>query len=70
MAAAFLLIPLLGIRGAAITTTLTYTALFVYQWAVFHRITGIRLKQLVPNKADFDWIKAEIGNLLRRNSEE
>jgi O-antigen/teichoic acid export membrane protein len=70
MAAAFLLIPLLGIRGAAITTTLTYMALFVYQWAVFHRITGTQLKQLVPNKADFDWIKAEIGNLLRRNSEE
>ena len=33
----------LGIRGAAITTSLTYTALFVYQWIVFHKQTGSRL---------------------------
>ena len=35
---AFVLIPWLGIRGAAITTTLTYTALFVFQWIVFRRL--------------------------------
>ena len=37
LVSAFVLIPLLGIRGAAITTSLTYTALFVFQWLVFQR---------------------------------
>ena len=59
LAAAFLLIPKLGIHGAAITTTLTYMVLFVYQWVVFHRQTGSQLVQLLPNKEDWNWIKAE-----------
>jgi len=61
---AFVLIPLLGIRGAAITTTLTYTALFVYQWIVFHRLTGSRLKQLVITKDDWVWLTTEIKQLF------
>ena len=61
---AFILIPLLGIRGAAITTTLTYTALFVYQWIVFHRLTGSKLKQLVIAKDDWVWLTTEIRQLF------
>jgi O-antigen/teichoic acid export membrane protein len=61
---AFVLIPWLGIRGAAITTTLTYTALFVYQWMVFHRLTGSRLKQLVITKDDWVWVTTEIKQLF------
>jgi O-antigen/teichoic acid export membrane protein len=61
---AFVLIPWLGIRGAAITTTLTYTALFVYQWVVFHRLTGSRLKQLVITKDDWMWATTEIKQLF------
>lgn len=57
LVSAFILIPLLGIRGAAITTTLTYLALFVYQWIVFHKQTGSRLAQLVPNREDLEWLK-------------
>ena len=57
LVSAFILIPMLGIRGAAITTTLTYSALFVYQWIVFHRQTGSRLAQLVPNREDWEWVK-------------
>ena len=57
LVSAFILIPLLGIRGAAITTTLTYSALFVYQWIVFHKQTGSRLAQLVPNREDWEWVK-------------
>ena len=59
---AFILIPWLGIRGAAITTSLTYTALFIYQWVVFHKQTGSRLGQLIPTKEDFDWVKSEVRN--------
>ena len=61
---AFILIPWLGIRGAAITTTLTYTALFVYQWIVFHRLTGSRLRQLVITKDDLVWVTTEIKQLF------
>ena len=61
---AFVLIPWLGIRGAAITTTLTYTALFIYQWFVFHRLTGSKLKQLVITKDDWMWATTEIKQLF------
>ena len=61
---AFILIPLWGIRGAAITTTLTYTALFVYQWFVFHKHTGSRLWQLVPNKDDWGWVKTTVKGIF------
>lgn len=62
--AAFILIPALGIRGAAITTSLTYTALFVYQWIVFHKQTNCRLSQLIPNREDWEWVRDEIRGVL------
>ena len=62
--AAFTLIPALGIRGAAITTSLTYISLFVYQWIVFRKQTGCRLKQLIPSKEDFDWLKSTLKGLF------
>ena len=61
--AALLLIPRMGIQGAAVTTSLTYLALFVYQWVVFHRMTGSRLSELLPNRADGQWVKEEWQNL-------
>jgi len=64
LTAAFILIPYLGIKGAAITTTLTYTALFVYQWIVFHKYTGSRLYQLIPNCEDWGWVKTTIHELF------
>jgi len=35
LVSALVLIPWLGIRGAAITASLTYMAMFIYQWCVF-----------------------------------
>ena len=67
LVSAFVLIPMLGIRGAAITTTLTYTTLFVYQWIVFHKHTGCRIIQLIPNRQDWEWVKDEIGTLLKKS---
>ena len=64
LVSAFILIPWIGIRGAAITTTLTYSALFVYQWIVFHHLTGSRLRELVPIREDWEWLRAEIKGLL------
>ena len=64
LVSAFILIPLLGIRGAAITTTLTYMALFVYQWMVFHKQTGSRLSHLIPNKEDWEWVKTTVKGIF------
>ncbi len=61
---AFTLIPALGIRGAAITTTLTYTSLFVYQWIVFHKQTGSKIRQLIPNREDWEWVKTTIKGII------
>ena len=61
---AFILIPALGILGAAITTTLTYTALFVYQWIVFRKHTNCRLYQLIPNREDWEWVKTTMKSLF------
>ena len=65
---ALVLIPRLGIRGAAITGSLTYLALFVYQWSVFHHMTGSRLKELIVNKADWEWLKNETNIILGKNT--
>ncbi len=65
--AAFILIPALGIRGAAITTSLTYISLFVYQWIVFRKQTGCRMKQLIPNRQDWEWVKDEIRTILKKS---
>ncbi len=62
---AFLLIPRLGIQGAAITTSLTYLALFVYQWMVFRRLTNSCLSELLPDTSDWNWIKEEWRSLWR-----
>ena len=67
LVSAFVLIPWSGIRGAAITTTLTYTTLFVYQWFVFHQQTGYRIIQLIPNRQDWDWVKDEILTLFKHS---
>ena len=64
LVSAFILIPWLGIRGAAITTSLTYFALFVYQWIIFHKQTGSRLWQLVPNKDDWEWVKTTVKGIF------
>ena len=66
LVSAFILIPLLGIRGAAITTTLTYSALFVYQWIVFHKQTGSKLNQLILNQEDWNWVKAEWNRIVKK----
>ena len=67
LVSAFILIPWIGIRGAAITTTLTYTVLFVYQWFVFHQQTGCRIMQLIPNRQDWEWVKDEILTLFKHS---
>ena len=55
-----LLIPRLGIEGAAISFSITYLAIIVYQWLVFRRLTGVKMKELLLTKEDWTWFKEEI----------
>ena len=64
--AAFVLIPRLGTQGAAITTSLTYFAVMLYQWLVFRRMTHSRLSELLPNHSDWQWTKDEWKSLLKQ----
>ena len=63
----YLLIPWLGIAGAAISTSLTFAGIFVYQWIVFHKMTGITLSQLIPNKEDWEWAEEECRNIFKKD---
>ena len=64
--AVFTLIPALGIRGAAITTSLTYFSLFVYQWVMFRKQTGSKISQLILNQEDWMWVKNEWNRIVKQ----
>jgi O-antigen/teichoic acid export membrane protein len=60
-----LLIPRMGIEGAAISFSCTYLAIILYQWFVFRKLTGIRAKELLLTKDDWSWFKEELVKRLR-----
>ncbi|MBR4390942.1 MAG: polysaccharide biosynthesis C-terminal domain-containing protein [Bacteroidales bacterium] len=55
----FLMIPSMGIVGAAIAFSCTYTAIMLYQWFTFKRLTGVKAKDLLLTKEDWIWCKEE-----------
>lgn len=57
--ATFVLIPTMGITGAAISFSCTYGAIMLYQWFVFKRIAEVKAKDLLLTKDDWAWCKAE-----------
>jgi len=62
----FLLIPRYGLPGAAITASIAYCASTIYQIAVFHRLTGARLRHFLPNAADVDRLRTLWNRLVGR----
>ena len=52
LAIGYTLIPERGADGAAITASAAYTLAVIYQYLVFKRITGARLKHVLPNRLD------------------
>lgn len=60
-----LLIPRMGIQGAAISFSCTYFAIIIYQWLVFKKQTGVRAKELLLTKEDWSWFKEELLKQLR-----
>lgn len=55
-----LMIPRMGIEGAAISFSCTYLAIILYQWFVFKKLTGVKAKELLLTKDDWHWFKEEI----------
>lgn len=55
-----------GIAGAAISSSITFAASFVYHWTVFKKQTSVKIGDLLPNKEDLLWIKEEIGELFHK----
>ena len=55
---ATILIPLIGIVGAALTTSVSYTATVVYQYFIFKKQTGTKFSQWLLSSHDFiDFMK-------------
>ena len=63
----FILIPMIGIMGAAISFSFTYAAILIYQWFVFKRISGVKAKQLLLSKDEWEWCKAEFFAIFAKN---
>ena len=63
----FILIPRIGINGAAISFSCTYLAVMIYQWLVFKRITGVKAKDLLLTKEDWVWCKEEFFAIFAKN---
>lgn len=61
------LIPTLGISGAAISFSGTYFAIMLYQWFVFRRIAGVKAKDLLLTKDDWNWCKTEFFAIFAKN---
>ena len=64
-----LLIPRIGIKGAAISFSITYLAILLYQWLVFKRQTGVKWKELLLTKEDWVWFKEEIFAIFAKKLE-
>ena len=63
----FIMIPMWGIVGAAISFSCTYTAIMLYQWFKFKRITGVKAKELLLTKEDWIWCKEEFLAIFAKN---
>ena len=56
----FILIPILGIKGAALTTTLSYLVCICYLIIVFMRKTGVGLRDFKLRKSDFFLLRSAL----------
>lgn len=68
--ATFILIPMTGITGAAISFSFTYAAIMLYQWFVFKRMAGVKAKDLLLTKDDWMWCKAEFFAIFAKNKKD
>ena len=65
-----LLVPKFGIKGAALSASISYTSSLVYLYIMFARETHFRPIDYLPNREDIDRIKFEIKNLMKAKTKE
>lgn len=54
--AGYILIPIHGVVGAAISSSLAFTAMLVFSLIIFTRLTGARAIEFLLNKADWKYV--------------
>lgn len=64
----FLLIPHYGFKGAAITYSLSFSAMFIYMLFKFRQITGVGFQRFLISKTDFQLIFRVVRRFGRRAS--
>lgn len=52
-----ILIPLYGIVGAAVSTSIAFTAMLIFSLSVFMRQTSTTFLELIPNRNDWEYLK-------------
>lgn len=55
-------IPAYGITGAAISTSLAFTAMLAFSLLVFTRLTGTRFRDFIPDRNDYKYIRERIAS--------
>lgn len=63
-----LFIPLWGLTGAGIGTSLAYLATVVYQWFMFRKMTKTKLREMLPDRNDFRELMKAIRTLRSNNT--
>jgi O-antigen/teichoic acid export membrane protein len=62
--AALILIPLWGVNGAAAGVSLSYLVTSLHLYILFKKRTGMKLRELIPDKEDIIFIKSQIFRKL------
>ena len=65
----FILIPIYGVFGAAVTCSITYICMLLFSMAVFMKQTNAALVELLPAKEDWDELMKKARHLLKRKQE-
>ncbi len=56
----FILIPTHGVIGSAITSSIAFVAMLTFSVVLFSKQTSTRLREFIPNKQDFSYIREKI----------
>lgn len=56
----FILIPTHGVIGSAITSSIAFVAMLTFSVVLFSKQTSTRLREFIPNKQDFSYIRGKI----------
>jgi O-antigen/teichoic acid export membrane protein len=63
----FILIPMLGITGAGLTSSIAYSAGMIYQLIVFKYMTQVGLREFIPGPEDFRRIRTLLKEIINRS---